>query len=75
MSYVAGVLAPGTTVAGYKVEALIGRGGMGAVYRAREDDVSRVSSQPCRPTTCSTVHSGGDSARLGGFDDGPGTVG
>jgi len=42
VSYVAGSeLAPGTTVAGYRIEALIGRGGMGAVYRAEEEDLSR----------------------------------
>ena len=42
MSYVAGTaLAPGTTVAGYQVETLIGRGGMGAVYRAREEGLGR----------------------------------
>jgi len=42
VSYVAGsMLAPGTTVAGYKVERLIGRGGMGAVYRASEEGLGR----------------------------------
>jgi YVTN family beta-propeller protein len=42
VSNVAGaLLAPGTTVAGYRIEALIGRGGMGAVYRGHEEGLGR----------------------------------
>jgi serine/threonine protein kinase len=32
---------PGTTFANYRVESLIGRGGMGVVYRARDLSLER----------------------------------
>ena len=35
-------LAPGTMVGGYMIESLVGRGGMGVVYRAHELDLDRV---------------------------------
>ncbi len=37
-----GELAPGTVVAGYRIEMLIGRGGMGVVYRAVQSGLERV---------------------------------
>src|SRR3954449_1145257 len=36
------LLAPGAVVAGYRIESVIGRGGMGVVYRAVELDLDRV---------------------------------
>src|SRR4051794_15134564 len=37
-----GLLAPGAVVAGYRIESVVGRGGMGVVYRALELELDRV---------------------------------
>ena len=37
-----GPLAPGTVFAGHRIESLVGRGGMGVVYRARQLELDRV---------------------------------
>ena len=37
-----GLLAPGAVIAGYRIESVIGRGGMGVVYRAVELELDRV---------------------------------
>ncbi|NLW19121.1 MAG: protein kinase [Candidatus Cloacimonetes bacterium] len=36
------MLAPGSMVSGYRIEEMIGKGGMGAVYRARDTALDRV---------------------------------
>src|SRR3954464_12040015 len=36
------LLAPGSLVAGYRIESVVGRGGMGVVYRALELELERV---------------------------------
>ena len=38
-----GLLAPGAVIAGYRVESVVGRGGMGVVFRARELELDRMS--------------------------------
>jgi sugar lactone lactonase YvrE len=37
-----GLLTPGTEFAGHRIESLVGRGGMGVVYRARQLELDRV---------------------------------
>jgi sugar lactone lactonase YvrE len=37
-----GLMAPGTQFAGHRIESLVGRGGMGVVYRARQLELDRV---------------------------------
>src|SRR3954447_7816251 len=36
------LLEPGAVIAGFQIESLVGRGGMGVVYRARELELGRI---------------------------------
>ena len=42
-----GVLEKGTTLAGYRIDGILGQGGMGAVYEATQLSLDRVVAPRC----------------------------
>jgi eukaryotic-like serine/threonine-protein kinase len=57
-------LAPGTGLGAYEVLALIGAGGMGEVYRARDSKLNRDGARKILPDAFANDS---DSDRLAGF--------
>ena len=53
-------LATDTTLGSYKIESLIGRGGMGEVYRARDTGLNRSVRTYAEQEVARTLHYTGD---------------